>query len=66
LNKKGSSKKHHISLPESFKVYNTRIPHYFSATVHAQIHSHDESIGKMGCCVECRCVKGELEAEKTR
>jgi hypothetical protein len=46
--KKGSSKKRHISLPESFKVYNTRIPLYFSATVHALIHSHDESIWKNG------------------
>lgn len=36
-----------------------------AATVHAQIHSHDESIDKMGYCVECRRLKGVHEIEKT-
>jgi len=36
-----------------------------AATVHAQIHSHDESIDKMGYCVECRRIKGEHDVEKT-
>jgi IS30 family transposase len=36
-----------------------------AATVHAQIHSHDESIDKLGYCVECRRLKGNHGAEKT-
>jgi len=36
-----------------------------AATVHAQIHSHDESIVKVGYCVECKRLKGKHEAEKT-
>jgi hypothetical protein len=36
-----------------------------AATVHAQIHSHDESIEKMGYCVECRRLKGNHGAAKT-
>jgi hypothetical protein len=36
-----------------------------AATVHAQIHSHNESIKKIGYCVECRRLKGEYETEKT-
>jgi IS30 family transposase len=35
-----------------------------AATVHAQIHSHDESIVKIGYCVECRRLKGKHEATK--
>lgn len=36
-----------------------------AATVHAQIHSHDESIDKLGYCAECRHLKGTREAHKT-
>jgi hypothetical protein len=36
-----------------------------AATVHAQIHSHNESIEKAGYCVECRRLKGKHETEKT-
>jgi hypothetical protein len=36
-----------------------------AATVHAQIHSHDESIDKMGYCFECRRLKGKHETENT-
>jgi hypothetical protein len=36
-----------------------------AATVHAQIHSHNKSIEKMGYCVECRRLKGKHEATKT-
>jgi hypothetical protein len=36
-----------------------------AATVHAQIHNHDESIQKMGYCAECRRLKGKHDAEKT-
>jgi len=36
-----------------------------AATVHAQIHSHNESIDKTGYCVECRRMKGKYETEKT-
>jgi hypothetical protein len=36
-----------------------------AATIHAQTHSHDESIVKMGYCVECRRLKGKHRAEKT-
>jgi hypothetical protein len=36
-----------------------------AATVHAQIHAHDESIEKNGYCVECRRLKGEHETVKT-
>jgi len=35
-----------------------------AATVHAQIHSHDESIEKTGYCAECRRVKETHEATK--
>ena len=36
-----------------------------AATVHAQIHSHDQVIGKFGYCVKCRRLKGTHETEKT-
>lgn len=36
-----------------------------AATVHAQIHSHNESIDKMGYCVECRRLKGKYDTVKT-
>jgi len=36
-----------------------------AATVHAQIHAHNESIDKMGYCAECRRMKGTHEAHKT-
>jgi IS30 family transposase len=36
-----------------------------AATVHAQIHSHDESIQKLGYCVECKRMKGAHDGEKT-
>jgi hypothetical protein len=36
-----------------------------AATVHAQIHSHNESIDKMSYCSECRRLKGIHEIEKT-
>lgn len=36
-----------------------------AATVHAQIHSHNESIDKLGYCAECRRLKGTHEAHKT-
>jgi hypothetical protein len=36
-----------------------------AATVHAQIHSHNESINKMGYCAECRRLKGQHEVDKT-
>jgi predicted DNA-binding protein YlxM (UPF0122 family) len=34
-------------------------------TVHAQIHSHNESIERMGYCAECRRLKGNHEMTKT-
>jgi hypothetical protein len=36
-----------------------------AATVHAQIHSHNESIDRMGYCGECRRLKGKHEMTKT-
>jgi hypothetical protein len=36
-----------------------------AATVHTQIHSHDESIDKQGYCAECRRLKGTHETHKT-
>jgi len=36
-----------------------------AATVHAQIHAHNESIDKMGYCAECRRLKGTHEVHKT-
>ena len=36
-----------------------------AATVYAQIHGHDESVGRVGYCVECRRLKGSHETEKT-
>lgn len=36
-----------------------------AATVHTQIHSHNESIEKFGFCVKCRRLKGKHEIEKT-
>jgi len=36
-----------------------------AATVHAQIHTHDEDIDKQGYCAECRRLKGTHEAHKT-
>jgi len=36
-----------------------------AASVHAQIHMHDEAIDKSGFCVKCRRMKGEHETEKT-
>jgi hypothetical protein len=33
-----------------------------AATVYIHIHSHDESIQKMGYCAECRRLKGIHEA----
>lgn len=35
------------------------------ATVHAQIHAHNESIDKLGYCGECRRLKGTHETHKT-
>jgi hypothetical protein len=36
-----------------------------AATIHTQIHAHNESIDKMDYCVECRRLKGKHEAERT-
>jgi hypothetical protein len=36
-----------------------------AATVHAQIHGHNEDIDKQGYCAECRRLKGTHEAHKT-
>ena len=36
-----------------------------AATIHSQIHSHNESIGKMGFCVECRRLKGSHQTQKS-
>jgi len=36
-----------------------------AASVHAQIHTHDQAVEKFGYCVKCRRLKGEYEAEKT-
>lgn len=36
-----------------------------AATVHTQIHNHDESIQKSGYCLEYRRLKGKHELEKT-
>jgi hypothetical protein len=36
-----------------------------AATIHAQIHSHNESIDRMGYCAECRRLKGNHEMTKT-
>jgi hypothetical protein len=36
-----------------------------SATIMAQIHSHNEAIDKEGYCVRCRRLKGKRELEKT-
>lgn len=36
-----------------------------AVTIHAQIHSHDESMFKAGYCVERRRLKGKHEANKT-
>lgn len=36
-----------------------------AATVHAQIHSHNEDINKQGYCAECRRLKGIHETHKT-
>ena len=37
-----------------------------SATIMAQVHSHDDAIEKNGYCYRCRRLKGKHEAEKTR
>lgn len=36
-----------------------------AATVHAQIHAHNESIKRMDYCAECRRLKGNHEMTKT-
>lgn len=36
-----------------------------AATVHTQIHIHNESIDKLGYCQECRRLKGKHETQKT-
>lgn len=36
-----------------------------AATVHSQIHSHDEVIDKFGYCINCKRLKGEHQEEKT-
>jgi IS30 family transposase len=36
-----------------------------AATIHAQIHSHDESIDKAGYCLECRRLEGSHETQKS-
>jgi hypothetical protein len=36
-----------------------------AATVYAQIHSHDEAIGKANFCAECRRLKGTHDSQKT-
>jgi hypothetical protein len=36
-----------------------------SATIMAQIHSHNEAIAKEGYCVRCRRLKGKHELERT-
>ena len=36
-----------------------------AATVYAQIHGHDESVEKIGYCVECRRLKAKHELERT-
>jgi 7-cyano-7-deazaguanine synthase in queuosine biosynthesis len=35
------------------------------ATIHAQIHCHNESIRRMGYCAECRRLKGNHGMTKT-
>jgi hypothetical protein len=37
-----------------------------AATVHAQVHTHDKSIEKVGYCVECRRLKAKHETGKTK
>jgi hypothetical protein len=36
-----------------------------AATVHSQIHSYNDSIVKLGYCLECRRLKGTHEMIKT-